>query len=67
MEEKEVEGGGSITPSKELVGGYQPVFVDSTLPLIVKLLEGPMALFSHWWMRWRVPARLIETVLRRLG
>ena len=67
MEEEKVEGGSSIAPSEELVGGYQPVFVNSALPLIVKLLEGPMTLFSHWWVRWRVPARLIETVLCRLG
>jgi hypothetical protein len=67
VEKKKVEGGSSIAPSEELIGGYQPVFVDSTLPLIVKLLEGPMTFFSHWWVRWRVPARLIETVLRRLG
>ena len=67
MEEEKVEGGGSIAPPEELVGGYQPIFVDTTLPLIVKLLEGPMTLFSHGWMGWRVPARLIETVLRQLG
>ena len=67
VKKEKVEGGSSIAPSEELVGGYQPIFVDSTLPLIVKLLEGPMTLFSHRWMRWRVPACFIETVLRQLG
>ena len=63
VEEEEVEGRDSITPSEELVGGFQPIFVDLTLPFSVELLESLVTLLSHWWIRWRVPARLEETVL----